>query len=181
MKIMFLSDIHGSIKYAKIALEKFKEEKCDKLVILGDVMYHGPRNPLPEDYNPKDVADVLNLYKDKITAVRGNCDSEVDQMLLEFPIMSDYAEILIDNRTVFATHGHIYNKDNMPLLNSRDIFIHGHFHLPMAEVVGEVYYLNPGSITLPKENNRNSYGIMKNDMFEIKDLDGNVIKDIKLL
>ncbi len=180
MKIMFISDIHGSKKYASLGLEKFKEEGATHLVLLGDLMYHGPRNPLPEDYDPKEVAELLNHYKDKIIAIRGNCDSEVDQMLLEFPIMADYTEIMLENYKIFATHGHIYNRENMPLLNKGDVFIHGHIHLPVTEIYDEVYYLNPGSITLPKENNRNSYGILVNNTFTIKDLDGNVIKSIKI-
>ncbi len=181
MKIMFLSDIHGSLKYLNCAIKRFEEEKADKLILLGDLMYHGPRNPLPEEYQPKEVADILNKHKEKIIAVRGNCDSEVDQMLLEFPIMADYTEIILENHKIFATHGHIYNKENMPLLNSNDIFIHGHFHIPMAEKINEIYYLNPGSISLPKENNKNSYGILKDNKFLIKDLLGNTIKEINIL
>ncbi len=181
MKIMFLSDIHGSAKYTKLALEKFEEEKADKLVLLGDLMYHGPRNPLSEEYNPKEVAEILNRYKEKIIAIRGNCDSEVDQMLLEFPIMSDYTEILFNEVKIFATHGHIYNKENMPKLNKGDIFIHGHFHIPMVEVFKDVYYFNPGSITLPRENSKNSYAILDENLFVIKDLEGNVVKKIELI
>lgn len=181
MKIMFLSDIHGSIKFTKIALEKFNEGNFDKLILLGDLMYHGPRNPLPIEYDPKAVSELLNLYKNKISAVRGNCDSEVDQMLLEFPIMSDYIEILTENYKIFATHGHIYNKENMPQLNNGDIFIHGHFHLPMAEKLNNIYYLNPGSITLPKENNKNSYGVLENNKFTIYDIDENIINEINIL
>ncbi len=181
MKIMFLSDIHGSLKYAKLGIDKFEEEKADKLVLLGDLMYHGPRNTLPDEYNPKEVADLLNQYKNRILAIRGNCDSEVDQMLLEFPIMSDYAEILLNEYKIFVTHGHIYDKENMPLLNKGDVFIHGHFHLPMAEKLGDIYYLNPGSISLPKENNKNSYGILENNNFIIKDLEGNTIKEIEIV
>ncbi|MFV0520466.1 MAG: phosphodiesterase [Lachnospirales bacterium] len=181
MKIMFMSDIHGSVKYTQLGIEKFIEEEATHLVLLGDLMYHGPRNPLPTEYDPKEVATCLNKFKNKIIAIRGNCDSEVDQMLLEFPIMSDFTEILLPNYKIFATHGHIYDKNNMPPLNKGDIFIHGHFHLPMAEKINDIFYLNPGSITLPKENNKNSYGILNNDIFSIKDLEGNVIKEIKIL
>ncbi len=181
MKIMFLSDIHGSLKYANLGIEKFMEEKADRLVLLGDLMYHGPRNPLTEEYNPKEVAELLNKYKDKIVAIRGNCDSEVDQMLLEFPIMSDYTEIILNEYKIFATHGHIYNNENMPLLNKGDVFIHGHFHLPMAEKYEEVYYLNPGSVSLPKDGFKGSYGVLENNRFLIKDLDGGIIKEIEIL
>lgn len=180
MKLMFVSDIHGSLYYAKKAIEKFKEEGASHLMVIGDVLYHGPRNPLPKDYNPAAVADLLNEYKDKIVAVRGNCDSEVDQMVLNFPMMGDYHIIMKENYKIFMTHGHLYNKNQMPELNAGDAFIHGHFHLPMAEKLGDAYYLNPGSITLPKENNPNSYAVLENDLFEIKDLEGHVIKSIEL-
>ncbi len=181
MKIMFLSDIHGSIKFLEKAIERFEAEKADKLILLGDYMYHGPRNNLPDGYDTKEVASLLNKYKDKIVAIRGNCDSEVDQMLLEFPIMSDYAEVVLEDRKIFATHGHIYNKERMPSLNKGDIFVHGHFHVPMAEVVGEVYYLNPGSISIPRDNSKNSYAILDEGMYSVKDVEGNVVKEIKII
>lgn len=179
MKFLIISDIHGSIKYAKEAIELFKEEKCDQILLLGDVLYHGPRNPLPVGYAPKEVAEFLNTYKDKIIAVRGNCDSEVDQMVLEFPMMGDYQMIYLDDRKVFLTHGHLFNKDNMPKLSAGDVFIHGHFHLPMTDIENGIYYLNPGSITLPKNNQANSYGILEDNNFYIKDLDRNIMKQIK--
>lgn len=180
MKLFFISDIHGSLYYLKKALEAFHREKGDQIVILGDALYHGPRNPLPKDYNPKEVAALLNEYKDKIIAVRGNCDSEVDQMMIDYPMMSEYAIILYNNRKLFGTHGHIYNKDKLPNLCKNDVLIHGHTHVPVAEKVDEIYLLNPGSITLPKENNPHSYGVLKDHLFEIKDLEGNRIKAIDL-
>lgn len=180
MKIFFVSDIHGSIYYLKKAIEKFEEEKPDQIVVLGDVMYHGPRNPLPKDYNPSEVADLLNSYKSLIIAVRGNCDSEVDQMLIEYPMMSDYTIINMNGYKIFATHGHIYDKSNMPELIKGDVFIHGHWHLPMAENKDGIFILNPGSIALPKGGFSNSYAILDNDEFIIKDLDGGVIKSIKI-
>jgi len=180
MKILFISDIHGSLYYAKKAIEKFHEENASHIMIVGDVLYHGPRNPLPKDYNPAEVAELLNGYKDKIIAVRGNCDSEVDQMVLSFPMMGDYHIIMKDGYKIFMTHGHLYNKNQMPPLNPGDAFIHGHFHLPMAEKLGEINYLNPGSITLPKENNPNSYGLLEGDHFMVKDLEGNILKEIML-
>jgi hypothetical protein len=148
--------------------------------MLGDVLYHGPRNPLPKDYNPAKVADLLNAYKHKIMAVRGNCDSEVDQMVLNYPMMGDYHILMMSSYKIFITHGHLYNQNQMPELNKGDVFIHGHFHLPMADQLKDIYYLNPGSITLPKENNPNSYGIIENDIYMIKDLDGKIIKQIDL-
>lgn len=148
--------------------------------MLGDALYHGPRNPLPEEYKPQEVANLLNEYKHKIIAVRGNCDSEVDQMLIEYPMMSDYSIILYNNRRIFLTHGHIYNEDNLPSLNGNDVLVHGHTHLPVAKKHNNIYVLNPGSISLPKDNNPNSYAILQDDLFQIKNLEGKVIKEITL-
>ncbi|MEK6264069.1 MAG: phosphodiesterase [Clostridium sp.] len=180
MKIFFISDIHGSLFFLEKALERYKEEGASYIVLLGDTLYHGPRNPLPKDYNPQAVASLLNEYKDKIIAVRGNCDSEVDQMLIEYPMMSDYSIILYGNRRLFLTHGHIYNEDNIPSLSDNDVVIHGHTHLPVAKNHNGIYILNPGSVTLPKENYPNSYAILEGDLFQIKDLQGTVIKEIVL-
>lgn len=180
MKIMFLSDMHGSVYYTKRALEIFDREEADHLIILGDQLYHGPRNPLPKDYDPKEVVEALNEYKERIIAVRGNCDSEVDQMLLDFPIMADYSVIFYEGKKIFATHGHIYNKANMPNIYEGDVMISGHTHIPLAEKKDGIYILNPGSITLPKENTPNSYAILEDDLFEIKDLDMNTFMSIGL-
>lgn len=177
---MFISDIHGSSYYVEKAIEKFKSEEADYIIILGDLLYHGPRNPLPKEYEPSKVLTLLNEYKDKIMSVRGNCDSEVDQMVLEFPMMGDYTIVFHDYRRIFATHGHLFNESNMPPLGDGDILIHGHTHLPVAKNVDNKYILNPGSISLPKEDNPNSYGIMENNTFYIKDFDGNIIKSIDL-
>ena len=179
MKLLFVSDIHGSIYYLKKAIEIFNQEEAEQMIILGDLLYHGPRNPLPKEYDPAQVLTLLNEYKDKIIAVRGNCDSEVDQMVLEFPIMAEYSIIFNNNRKIFATHGHKFNKDNMPNIGDNDILIHGHTHIPVAEKVGTRYVLNPGSISLPKENNPNSYGIMTDTDFVIKDFDGIEVLSIK--
>lgn len=178
MKLFFISDIHGSIFYLKKAIERFEEEKADQLVILGDILYHGARNPLPSEYNTKEVIVLLNGLAHKIIAVKGNCDSEVDEMVLDFPIMSSYSNVLYNNRRLFITHGHIYNENNMPLLAEGDALIHGHTHVPRADKKGNVYIINPGSITLPKENNPNTYGILEGNIFKIKTLEGNVFKEI---
>ncbi|MGK0469276.1 phosphodiesterase [Clostridium sp.] len=180
MKIFLISDIHGSLFFLEKALDRCNEEGASYIVLLGDALYHGPRNPLPKGYNPQAVASLLNDYKDKILAVRGNCDSEVDQMLIEYPMMSDYSIILLDNRRLFLTHGHIYNENNMPSLSENDVMIHGHTHLPIAKKHNGIYILNPGSITLPKEDYPNSYAILEDDLFQIKDLHGTVIKEIVL-
>jgi putative phosphoesterase len=181
MKLMFISDIHGSSYYIEKAIEKFVEEKADYIVILGDLLYHGPRNPLPQGYDPSSVLSILNNYKQKIISVRGNCDSEVDQMVLEFPIMNDYTIIFNENRRIFATHGHLYNESNMPNIEDGDIIIHGHTHIPVTKKVNNIYILNPGSISLPKENNPNSYGVLEGNTFKIKDFNNNIIKEIQLV
>jgi putative phosphoesterase len=180
MKLMFISDIHGSLFWLERALEKVEEEQPDSLIILGDFLYHGPRNPLPKDYNPQEVANKLNAYnKNKpITAVRGNCDAEVDQMLLEFPMMGDYVMLLHEGRRIYATHGHGFSIEHLPALSEKDIFIQGHTHIPVADVKEGVYVLNPGSISLPKENNPNSYAILEGGQFIVKDFEGNVVKKI---
>lgn len=180
MKLFFISDIHGSREDLAFALTKFEEEKADYIILLGDLLYHGPRNPLPKDYNPKEVAELLNNYKNKIIAVRGNCDSEVDQMLINFPIMSDFSQILIDNHRFFLTHGHVYNTDNLPNISKGDILCHGHTHIPLAEDSNGIVIFNPGSITFPKENNKKSYGIYFEDTLKIFSFEGNIIKECKL-
>lgn len=181
MKLFFMSDIHGSVYYLMKALERFKDEKADYIVLLGDVLYHGARNPLPKEYNPKRVAEVLNGYSDKIIAVRGNCDSEVDEMVLDFPIMATYSTILYEGKRLFLSHGHIYNEVKMPKLAKGDVFIYGHTHIPKAEKIDNLFIINPGSITLPKENNPHTYGVLEGDIFTIKDLDGNLFKNISMV
>lgn len=179
MKIMFISDIHGSATWLERALEKAKEEQPDQLVMLGDFLYHGPRNPLPDGYDPKRVADILNQNKHSIVAVRGNCDAEVDQMLLEFPMMADYAMLYVDGMRIYVTHGHGYHMEQLPPLRKNDIFIQGHTHIPVAECNQQgIHLLNPGSIALPKENNPNSYGILHNGHFSVNDFNGNTLKQI---
>ncbi len=180
MKYFVISDIHGCITYLEKALKTFDESDCDKLLLLGDLLYHGPRNPLIQEYNPAKVAELLNSYSDKIIAVRGNCDSEVDQMVLDFPMFSDYSLINIDNLSVFATHGHLYNEEELPK-SKVDAVIYGHFHIPLAKKVDDLYILNPGSITFPKENSKNSYGILTSKSFEIYDLDDNIVNCIEFV
>ena len=126
MKYMFASDIHGSAYYCRKMLEAYEKEEAERLVLLGDLLYHGPRNDLPKDYAPKQVISMLNEMKNQIYAVRGNCEAEVDQMVLEFPVLADYCILAIDDLTFFATHGHVYNQDHLPPLMAGDILIHGH-------------------------------------------------------
>ena len=166
MKLMIASDIHGSAYYCNKMIEAFKEHHAEKLILLGDILYHGPRNELPRDYSPKEVAVMLNKIKNNIICVRGNCDSEVDQMMLDFPVLADYALIYNDSKTIFATHGHTYNCDNLPPLNTGDILLHGHTHIPIIKDMGTYTYVNPGSVSIPKENSDNSYLIMENGEFK---------------
>ncbi len=180
MKIVFLSDIHGSIKFLNKAMYRFIEEKADKLVLLGDLI-EGPSHLKDYFYNPQEVADLLNEYKDKIIAVKGNCDGEYDQAMFDFSILEKFSMIDLGERKIFASHGHQYNSDNMPVLNKGDIFIHGHLHVPIVEVLDGVYYFNTGSVSLPRQGSRNSYGVLDNNKFLIKDLDGTIIMEIDIL
>jgi putative phosphoesterase len=181
MKLVVISDIHGSLKYTQKAIEILNKEEGDYLLILGDILYHGPRNPLPEEYNPKEVAEVLNKYRHKIIAIRGNCDSEVDQMLLDFPCMGDYSIILYNNKRLFLTHGHIYNENNMPNISEGDIMLHGHTHILGFSRKDDISIINPGSIAYPKQDNPHSYGLIDGDIFYIKTLEGTIIKEIILI
>ena len=177
MKLFIVSDIHGSLEDLKKVLALFEKEKADKLVLLGDLLYHGPRNPLPEGYNPKEVATLLNSYKDKIIAVRGNCDAEVDQMVLEFPMRADYSELFIDGHRFFITHGHLYNEDHLPMLNEGDIFMYGHFHKPTAKKENGIVIFNPSSISLPKAGVK-SFGIYENNELKIVSLENEKLQSI---
>lgn len=177
MKIMFISDIHGSYTYLKKAMDCFEKMQADKLVILGDILYHGPRNPLPQGYDCQAVMKLLNSYKDKIIAVRGNCDAEVDQMVLEFDIRKDYQEFVVDGHRFVLTHGHVYNEEIRPPMNVGDILAYGHIHKPVAKKMDAVYVINPSSISLPKEGT-NSYGVYENHTFTIIDFNGKTVKAI---
>ncbi len=169
MKLMIASDIHGSAYYCKKIVEAFEAEKADKLLLLGDILYHGPRNALPRDYSPKDVAAMLNAMKEKIITVKGNCDSDVDQMVLEFPIMAPYAIISFEKRIIFATHGDKISVDNPPFLNKGDVLLYGHFHVPKCDEYDNFIHMNPGSTSIPKEDSRHSYMITDGDNFFWKD------------
>ena len=180
MKLMIASDIHGSAYYCRKMLEAYKREDADRLLLLGDILYHGPRNDLPKDYNPKEVIAMLNPMKQELLCVRGNCDTEVDQMVLDFPVMADYALILYGERNLYATHGHIYNENNLPPLKNGDILIHGHTHVLKAEKREDYTLLNPGSVSIPKEGNPPSYAILEDGLFTIKGFDGTIIKELQL-
>ncbi|MBO5525508.1 MAG: phosphodiesterase [Clostridia bacterium] len=170
MKLVIASDIHGSAYYCKKLLERFEEEKADKLVLLGDLLYHGPRNPLPEGHDPKEVALLLNSRRDRILAVRGNCDAEIDQMVLSFPCLADYAIVYDQGKTLFLTHGHL----PLPPMQDNSVLINGHFHVPVSERRDNYRYLNCGSIALPKENSPHSYLVYEDGALTWKDADGTV-------
>ena len=174
MKLMIASDIHGSAYYCRQLLEAYEREGAEKLLLLGDILYHGPRNDLPEGYAPKEVISLLNPLKDKILCVRGNCDTEVDQMVLSFPVLADYAVLWLDGKTVYATHGHNYNEEKLPPLSEGDILLNGHTHVPKCTDHGTYTYMNPGSVSIPKENSPHSYMIYENGKFLWKDFCGNV-------
>ncbi|MGI6068942.1 MAG: phosphodiesterase [Blautia sp.] len=180
MKYMFASDIHGSAYYCRKMLDAYEREQADRLVLLGDLLYHGPRNDLPKDYAPKEVIAMLNAYKDVISNVRGNCDAEVDQMVLEFPVLADYAFLETGGHTFYLSHGHVYHEDNLPPMKKGDIFVHGHTHLLRAEKKGEHLILNPGSVSIPKGGNPHTYAMLEQGRFIIKELDGTVVKEITL-
>lgn len=180
MKYLFASDIHGSAYYCRKLLDAFGKEGADRMVLLGDLLYHGPRNDLPKEYAPKEVIGLLNENRDKIYAVRGNCEAEVDQMVLNFPVMADYCILAIDGRTFYATHGHIYNQDHLPPLQKNDILIHGHTHVLKAEKMDHYVLLNPGSVSIPKEGNPPTYAVFENGLFSIRDFDGNTVREMRL-
>ncbi|MDO4294648.1 MAG: phosphodiesterase [bacterium] len=180
MKYMFASDIHGSAYYCRKMLQVFEESKADRLILLGDILYHGPRNDLPKEYAPKEVIAMLNAVKQKILCVRGNCDTEVDQMVLEFPLLADYAVLVLNGLTFYATHGHVFNENALPPIQEDDILIHGHTHLLKADKVGNHWILNPGSVSIPKGGNPASYAMLEEQTFVIYDFEGKVIKSQEL-
>lgn len=177
MRLMIASDIHGSAYYAEKMIAAYEREKCDRLVILGDILYHGPRNDLPKEYAPKRVIEMLNNIRNELLCVRGNCEADVDQMVLDFPVMAEYAVFYVGGRMIFATHGHIYNENAMPKLKDGDILLHGHTHIPVCKEIcgGRNIYMNPGSISIPKENSRNGYMIIDDKKAEWKAIDGELL------
>ena len=178
MKIFIASDLHGSAFYAEKLLERYNKECADKLILLGDIYNHGPRNPLPKDYNPMRVAELLNGAKDDLVVVKGNCDSEVDNMISEFSFIEDVV-VVSGGKTVFLTHGHVYNREKMPKTNF-DAVVYGHFHTGFIERKDKTVIANTGSLSLPKNNTKNSYIILEDDIIVLKDIDGNIIEKIKI-
>ena len=181
MKWMIASDLHGSAVYCRRMIEAFEREDADRLLLLGDLLYHGPRNDLPEGYAPKEVIPMLNGMKPKLLCVRGNCDAEVDQMVLDFPILAAYAVLPVGQRLVYATHGHVHNLKNLPPLAPGDILLHGHTHIPAWTEFGEEnLYLNPGSLSIPKEGSAHSYMTLEGKTFRWKTLEGETYHELSL-
>ena len=180
MKWMIASDIHGSAAYCEKLLAAFGREQADRLLLLGDLLYHGPRNDLPQGYAPKEVIAQLSGVKDKVFCVRGNCEAEVDQMVLPFPVLADYCLLEQKGRVIFATHGHHYNLENPPLLQPGDVLLHGHTHIPAKDNSLGFWYLNPGSVSIPKENSPHSYMTLEDGQYLWKDLDGAVYDSLAL-
>ena len=180
-KWMIASDLHGDYECTKQLVERYEQSGADRLLLLGDLLYHGPRNDLPAGYAPKKVISLLNEMKQELLCVRGNCDTEVDQMVLEFPILAEYAYLSVDGLTIFATHGHHYNTATPPCLKAGEILLHGHTHVPVAEKFGENnLYLNPGSTSIPKENSPKSYLLYENGIFTFYDLFGGEYRTYEL-
>lgn len=176
---MFASDIHGSAVCCEKLLERYEAEKPDKLILLGDLLYHGPRNDLPEGYAPKRVIAMLNGIKDKLLCVRGNCEAEVDQMVLEFPVMADYMVIYADGRTIYGVHGHHLDDTPLPVCHG-DTIISGHTHIYRAVCENGINYVNTGSVSLPKNGNVKSYVIYENGKFSICDMNGGVLRELTI-
>lgn len=177
MKLFIASDIHGSAYWCEKMLKAFEESGADTALLLGDLLYHGPRNDLPEGYAPKKVIAMLCGVAEKLLCVRGNCEAEVDQMVLDFPVLADYAVIDLGKSAVYATHGHVYNESNVPPLCKGDILLNGHTHIPKCTEHETYVYMNPGSVSIPKEGSARSYMTLENGHFLWKKLDGGEITD----
>jgi putative phosphoesterase len=179
MAVVVASDLHGSAHWTRKLLEVCEAEKASQLVLLGDLLYHGPRNPLPEGYDPKAVVELLNPLSARIVAVRGNCDSEVDSMVLRFPLVES-AFMVIDGRRFLCTHGHVYNDVDLPSMERGDVLLFGHTHLFLAKESDGVFLVNPGSVSLPKQDRPHTYMVYKNGVCFIKDFFGKVWEALSL-
>lgn len=178
MKFLIASDLHGSSRYCSEIINIFQKEGADLLILLGDIYNHGPRNNLPSEYLPMSVSSQLNAMTEKLMVIKGNCDSQVDTMISDFDFLDD-AVICVKNKKIFLTHGHIYNKDHLPKTKF-DVIIYGHFHTGFIEKKGDVIFANAGSLSLPKNNTKNSYLILDENSLTLKDLEMNVISKEQL-
>ena len=174
MKLLIISDIHGSAYYANQIQDIFIRENADKIILLGDLYYHGPRNPLPKEYNPMEVAKILNQYKEIVLCTKGNCDAEVDEMISDFKFQ-DNIELKINHTKFFFTHGHKYNIDNIP--KNIDVLVYGHLHTGFIKEKNGIICANSGSISLPKNNTKNSYLVIENENIKLNDIEGNIIEE----
>ena len=170
-KLLIASDLHGSAYYTKLLMDRIAEEKADRILLLGDLLYHGPRNDLPRDYAPKEVITMLNSIKNEVLCVRGNCDTEVDQMVLDFPIVADYAVLFAGGHTIYASHGHHFNESSPPPLKKGDILLNGHTHVPVFHVREDFIFMNPGSVSIPKDGSCHSYMTLEDGNFFWKDVE----------
>ena len=170
MKLLIASDIHGSAFWCGKLLEAAGRENPDKLILLGDLLYHGPRNDLPQGYAPKEVIPMLSSWQDKILAVRGNCEAEVDQMVLPFPCMADYAVLMADGKSFYLTHGHLWNPDKLPPLEAGTVFLSGHTHIKLDVTANGIRCLNPGSVSIPKDGSH-SYLVYEDGEFRFRTLE----------
>jgi putative phosphoesterase len=181
MKLMIASDIHGDLECTERLVAAYRESGAERLLLLGDVLYHGPRNDLPTGYDPKGVISLLNSMADEIICVRGNCDTEVDQMVLDFPLLADYSYVMADGLCIFATHGHKYSRENPPKLKAGDVLLCGHTHIPAAEAFcNGNFYLNPGSVSIPKADSERGYILYEDREFTFCTLDGAVYDALEL-
>lgn len=180
MKLMIASDIHGSAYWCRRLVEAFHEEKAQRLILLGDILYHGPRNALPKEYDPQATAAMLSEIGDKIICVRGNCDADVDQWMLNFPIMAEYSALMLPDRVIYLTHGHVYGKNHFPGLGKQDIVISGHTHVPVWQPCQEGFFFNPGSVSIPKEGSSNGYMLLEGDSFLWKSFDEGTYAQISI-
>ena len=181
MRLLVASDLHGSPEAAAFLRRRCEELLPDMLVLLGDYLYHGPRNPLPSSYGPPSVVSVFADFDTPIVAVRGNCDADVDQMVLNFPVLADYAVLPVGQRLVYVTHGHVFNLNHLPPLAPGDILLHGHTHVPAWTNFGQGnLYLNPGSVSIPKENTAHSYMTLEGNTACWKTMEGACYHQLQL-
>ncbi len=181
MKYLIASDIHGSGLHCEKLVERYKAEGAERLLLLGDILYHGPRNPLPAEYGPPKVCELLNPLWPDILCIKGNCDSEVDEMVLRFPLLSGYAVLEDGKRALVLTHGHLFNEEHLPPMRPGDLLLHGHTHVKVAKKLeGGGWLVNPGSTSLPKDGDVGSYAVYDGSRVEIKSLDGDILMTLEL-
>ena len=180
MKLLIASDLHGAAPAVRALVDRIEAEAPDRIVLLGDLLYHGPRNDLPEGYAPKEAIALLNGLAGRIVAVRGNCEAEVDQMVLPFPVLADYCLLESAGHLIYATHGHHFNEDHLPPLHPGDVLLHGHTHIPRRTLRDGVYVLNPGSVSIPKAGSWHGYMTLEDGVFTWKTLSGDVRDTLRL-